>query len=101
MKIWKYNIPIDEATFTMETPEGFWPLAFQVQRVPAKAAKYIAYQGEPMLWAAVNPGDRKVRRRFHVVATGDETTMLPGDYIGTVQIADLVWHLFWERAALS
>jgi hypothetical protein len=50
--------------------------------------------GEPHIWALVNPENKMDARMFTIVRTGqlfeDEGT----DYIGTFQDEQFVWHLF-------
>jgi len=48
-----------------------------------------------MVWVEVVPGGRKVERRFQVVGTGDTIGKQESyNYIGTVNVGSLVWHVF-------
>lgn len=57
--IWKYALALSHGPQTIELPENAQPLCVRMQR------------GVPQLWALVNPGSPKVKRTFHVVATGE------------------------------
>lgn len=85
MKIFKYEIPI-AASFDLQIPWGFTALSFQVQN------------GFPVLWAAVNENHTKNTYTFKLVGTGQQfefnELVLKKKYIGTIQLDDLVWHLF-------
>jgi hypothetical protein len=85
--IWKFPIP-SCTEFTGEVPEGH----FEVLTVQMQGA-------QPCMWAIVNPTQRKILRKFRIVATGEEfekTEWLV--YLGTFQPGDgLVFHLFEQR----
>jgi hypothetical protein len=46
------------------------------------------------IWAVVDPEVEMIQRRFRIVATGEEFTDEGLEYIGTVQLSGLVWHIF-------
>lgn len=59
-------------------------------------------RGTLTLWAWVNPKAKVEIVPFYVFGTGhpiDQTGI--EEYVGTVQIDDLVWHVFKGRAAKS
>ena len=82
--IWKVSVPITDVV-TRELPEGFVPLAVQLQH------------GAPKLWVRVRPNAPTVPTTFRWHGTGRSPERL-GDYIGTVQVEGgaLVFHLFLE-----
>lgn len=79
--IWKYIIQPD--TTEIEIPEDFEPLSIQMQR------------GDLCIWAKVTPGKSMKWVKIHVIGTG-HVFRDAGKFIGTVQIDDLVFHIFWE-----
>jgi hypothetical protein len=46
------------------------------------------------IWAVVDPEVEMIQRRFRIAATGEEFTDEGLEYIGTVQLSGLVWHIF-------
>lgn len=88
--VWKFELPIDQAEFTVPMPAGY-PLSVQVQN------------GVPVLWAVVMPetadaGERRPRR-FTWVATGQPMPESIGNFVksflGTLQLpSGIVLHLF-------
>lgn len=85
--IWKYPISA-RAEFTLEMPEGrFELLSVQMQN------------GEPVMWAIVNPTQRKTLHKFRVVPTGEEFERTDlHRYLGTFQpVNGLVFHLFEQN----
>lgn len=88
MKIFKYPLSItDEQTIGM--PIGSEILTVQTQN------------GNPCLWALVNPGNAPEKRAINIYGTGNEIAMHPGHCIGTFQVhgGSLVFHVFEPRAA--
>lgn len=90
-KIFKYPLPDVADSITVRMPLGSRILSLQVQ------------DGIPCLWAIVVGTDKMVDVEFKIVGTGwDFTEEFPvGDgfawraqYIGTVQLDELVWHYF-------
>lgn len=82
MKIYKYPIPIDGMT-VIKMPEGAKILTVQLQN------------GEPHIWALVNPANKYIDRVFYLNVTG-ATIEDRETYIGTFQLQDgkIVLHLF-------
>ena len=79
--IWKYRFPEgDETVLTM--PMGAHVLTIQVQ------------DGSPVLWALVDPDAPPEPRLFYVKGTGWVIDQPLGRYVGTVQLAGFVWHVF-------
>ena len=82
MVIWKYRLKVTGTQGVM-MPDEATPLCVQVQN------------GEPTLWALVDPKNPNVCKGIRMSGTGE--TRVPSDwqYIGTVQIDGYVWHYFW------
>lgn len=83
--IWKFplafrNVRGDELEILMPAPNRI--LTLQVQN------------GEPTLWALVDPEADVAVYKFIVVGTGYELDGRCGDYVGTWQHPPYVWHLF-------
>lgn len=84
MQVWKYKIPIKDAT-EIEMPKG------------ARIVHVDIQYGEPCLWALVNPQADKETRYIRVAGTGHEVspedTM---DHLGTFMLAGgtFVGHVF-------
>jgi hypothetical protein len=98
--VYKYPLRDDTAVFadwyTVEMPTGAQVLTVQLQR------------GEPMLWALVDPREKKtVGRRFRLAGTGQPLGEDPKGgvsgavrYVATFQLlgGEIVLHLFEEVA---
>jgi hypothetical protein len=106
MVIWKY--PITASVVTLSLPEG------------ARVLHVHEQNGDPCLWAAVDPNAPRTERRFHAIPTGSPIahTVAVEDqsdptgyrvvgtagrlgnvlkYLGTVHLgASLVFHIFEE-----
>lgn len=82
--IFKYQLnPIAEQV--IEMPLGAEVLTVQVQN------------GNPCIWAKVNPKKRTVRHLFRIIGTGHQINAeFIGKYIGTYQLdnGSLVFHVF-------
>lgn len=78
--IWKYDL--DVADQRVAIPEGAEILQVQMQR------------GVITLWAIVDPHAPKTPRRFRIIGTGQGFDPTGLDYLGTVQVGLLVWHVF-------
>jgi hypothetical protein len=80
--IHKYDAPVDLInTLEIPMPDGADVLCVQFQR------------DEPRIWAHIDLSRRPdVMRRFRWVGTGWNDVV--GRYVGTVQQAGYVWHLF-------
>lgn len=82
--IYKYPVPIQDC-FTLDLPEGAKALSVQTQN------------GEPQIWATVNPAAPKQARKFRVLGTGHPFPDVDAcKYVGTFQIhgGSLAFHLF-------
>ena len=87
-EIWKFPLRLDESQ-DIEMPAG---------------AKILSLgkdpQGNVCVWAAVafDPDEPKAKRRILLAGTGwelDSTpTFLAGQFLGTVNVGQLVWHFF-------
>jgi hypothetical protein len=81
MIILKYEVPIED-NFTIEIPDPFKILSFQVQN------------DRPYIWVQCEDiNSKKDKVKFSIVGTGHEI-YFHGFYIGTVQLPPFVWHLF-------
>lgn len=78
--IWKWTL--DKPVIRM--PQGSEVLCVQMQG------------GKPQVWALCSPDATPVERRFNIVGTGIKLEDDLGDYVGTFQIHDLVFHVFVE-----
>lgn len=80
--IWKFPFVIEDVV-TVSMPEDATVLSVQVQN------------GEPCIWAVVDPSNPIVMRIFHLRGTGHALGEV-GQFIGTFQMMDggLVFHLF-------
>lgn len=81
--IWKFKAPIDD-TIRIKMPVGAVVLSVQAQN------------GEPCIWAIVNPAVDVEFRTFHWRGTGHPLGEV-GRFVGTVQFPGLVFHLFEAR----
>jgi hypothetical protein len=79
--IWKYQISItDEQTLSLPQHRKF--LSLQLQN------------GIPCLWFLVDPDTDKESVIFDFFGTGQPINRFIGKFIGTVQLDNLVFHLF-------
>lgn len=83
MKIFKYEIPIEEK-FYLELPSHSKILSFQIQNE------------KPYIWVLLDENKILKHRYFNIVGTGNDFEFYPNTmiYIGTIQIEPMVWHLF-------
>jgi hypothetical protein len=79
--IWKYTLGISDAQI-LALPKGATILSVAEQ------------YGEVTLWALVDPDKELEHRLFYIFGTGHPVPNTPGTFLGTVQIRDLVWHVF-------
>lgn len=76
-QIWKYRfnseikMPLDARVLTIQKQDG-----------------------EPTIWALVNPNNELEVRNFTIVGTGNSFDDTNHKYIGTFQDSPFVWHLF-------
>lgn len=82
MTIWKFPLAVAvENAITM--PAGARVLSVQMQN------------GQPTLWAMVDPSAPPTRRRFRLAGTGLECSDCAGlDFLATLQDGPYVWHVF-------
>lgn len=82
-RIWKYELAVTDEQ-TVEMPRG------------AKVLSVANQGGNLCLWAEVDPHERVTVRTFLVVGTGHKITLDADlrEFIGTVLICPLVWHVF-------
>jgi hypothetical protein len=85
--IWKWKLGPET---TIDMPHGAKLLAVQDQN------------GEPHLWALVDPSAKTYPRTFRVYGTGHNMPDEPGQYVGTVQMQGgaMVVHVFEANGAL-
>jgi hypothetical protein len=88
--IYKYPVVVDDE-FSVDLPDGAQILSVDTQ------------QGEPMMWAMVDPTAPKSKRAFRVIGTGhpiDDADHL--SFVGTFQVrgGSLIFHLF-EKAPVE
>ena len=85
--IWKYHLDLKEVNnVTM-------PKNAIILKVDADC------NGQPTLWAQVNPDAKKELRKFRIFGTGHPITCTNLEFIGTLQQKHigLVWHVFEEE----
>ena len=80
--VWKFPLPLQGGSTPVVMPWGAQVLTAQLQHDTI------------MLWAAVDPDQRKVTRQFEVVGTGCPFREDDKKYIATVQQDCWVWHVF-------
>ena len=80
--IWKFPVPLKD-TFKVEMPSDSEVLCVQLQ------------DGQPTIWAVVDPSSPKVETPFIIHGTGHPISDEAGSYVGTFQLSNgLVFHLF-------
>ena len=90
--IWKYAIPTNKSTFSLEIPFDSQILTMDFQNE------------KPFLWILVETKKIKIMRSFFLVGTGwdvdEQRYGIEGEtkivHIKTWQVGRLVWHLFEE-----
>lgn len=87
MMVWKFPLRVTDMQ-VVQIPEHFEPLSVQVQN------------GELCMWALVNPNAQEVSVRIEIYGTGHPIAhnRTRNNYVGTVQLLGLVWHVFLCRA---
>lgn len=82
MRIWKYTLAITDVQ-KLSVPPGAKFLDVQMQ------------EGVPQLWALVDEKNYDaVTRTIAIYGTGHPMPNLPGEYIATFQMGELVFHVF-------
>lgn len=86
MKIFKYLLK-QSGDQMIEMPQGAVVLYVHSQ------------QGQPMIWAKVDPNAPKVQRRFAVYGTGHEMSEQFRHYVGTFMMEDgtYVFHVYTDQ----
>ena len=86
--IWKYTLPVNDHP-VLPMQKGAKVLSVDVQH------------GDIQVWALVDPEAPKELRGFRVAGTGHplEEEITSMRFIGTVQMGDLVWHIFEDQEA--
>jgi hypothetical protein len=81
--IWKYPLEVEDLQ-QIEMPVGAQVLAVEVRN------------GQPCLWAKVDPTKLNVVCEIATVGTGHPANHAEGlQYIGTYQLGNFVGHVFW------
>jgi hypothetical protein len=80
--IHKYPLELAEERVVISMPAG------------AQVLRVAAQHGRPCIWAVVNTEAPMVEREFRVAGTGRELPGYPGEYVGTCDIGEYVWHVF-------
>jgi len=80
--IHKYSMISDVAIIDM--PQGAKILSVGVQRT------------EIVIWAQVNTDNPTVTHRFIAFNTGEACGAIPEQFIGTVTVGSIVWHVYDE-----
>lgn len=58
----------------------------------------VQFQGDQLcLWALVEPDSQTFTVDIYIYGTGQTIPGLPGEYLGTVQQGQFVWHVFMKR----
>lgn len=78
--IWKFPVQIEDE-FMVEMPRDTQILTVQMQGY------------DPFMWGIIDTMAEKIERRFRIFGTGRPFES-SGEYIGTFQDGDFVWHLF-------
>lgn len=82
--VWKYKLGLEKETQSIKMPRWSTILDVQLQ------------DGEPVMWALVDPNASMIERLFIWVFTGEKSDDWNYDYIGTIQVGPMVYHLFEE-----
>ena len=93
--IWKYELKITDFQAIENMPEGAQILHVGAQTINRNTGDgSIIKWDKLMIWALVNPDNQPCTRRFAVVGTDNPFPTEETQYIGTVQILGMVWHVF-------
>lgn len=80
-KIWKFELKLTE-TQTIKLPEYATPLTAQIQN------------GTICVWFTVNPLMPNCNKDIYIFGAGSSLPNPHGDYISSVQLHGLAWHVF-------
>lgn len=82
MEIWKSVIPVIATEQFIEMPKGAKLLDVQ-------------WQDEKLcLWYQCEPTASRVKRRIGIYGTGQALPAWSGDYVATIQMSMMVWHVY-------
>jgi hypothetical protein len=81
LRIWKWSLEM-AVEQDLSLPKGAKLLTLQLQA------------GNPTLWFLCDADAPLEPRRFAIHGTGHPLPEFPGDYKGTFQTGELVWHVF-------
>lgn len=91
LTVYKYPLPIDDIV-TIEIPKG------------AKILFIAEQNGDPFIWALVDPNNEKEQRVFRFAGTGHKIlTHHVGEFVGTFFASGglFVWHIFETCESVS
>ena len=80
MVVWKFTIK--EPKMKLMMPAG------------SKIVSIQAKDGDPQIWAICDPLEKLTERNFVAIRTGIDPIERTYEFIATVQINDLVFHIF-------
>lgn len=81
MRIYKYVLNI----------VGWQPVSMPIG---ARVLSVGNQNGHLCMWAMVDPSKETELRGFFIIGTGNRITRDLGQFVGTVQIDQFVWHVF-------
>lgn len=88
MKIYKYSLPLPFKSEVIHLPSDFEILMVGTQ------------EGNPVMWARVDPSSPIRALQFETHATGDDVD--DGQiYVGTFFISWMVWHVFRDLGGVA
>lgn len=82
--IWKFPLDLTDLQ-ELDIPFGYKFLSAQMQN------------GKLCLWAEVNPAAMKRKATIAIVGTGNPFPLGQFDFISTVQMGPLVWHIYEKK----
>jgi len=80
-RIWKFPLPLEDLV-EVSMPKDSRILSLACQ------------DGQICMWAKCDPDAPKVTRKFVIAGTGHPLPFGLGEFIGTVLMGPLVWHVF-------
>lgn len=92
--IWKFPLAIQGTQIVM------MPKMYSANLHVHHAAKILSIQvqaGVLMLWALVDPASPLEPRSIHLYGTGYPLARHALEFLATIQIGPLVWHLFEDK----
>lgn len=82
--IWKFEFPIDDY-FKIKMPEG------------AEIIHINTQNDVPCIWTIVNPENKEIYHKFVIKGTGHSFTGVEKEYVGTIHLKGLVFHVFTRK----